>query len=71
MVSFMYVMPRAMSPDMAYLNKNVRFVVRPQEQYQLVYSTVKLLFEQYLQDMDAQAHRNAVSNTSKCKSTFL
>lgn len=60
-----------MSPDMAYFNRNVCFVVQPQEQYQLVYRTVKLLFEQYLQAMDAQVHRNAVSNTSKCKSTFL
>lgn len=36
-------------------------IVQPQEQYQLVYTTIKLLFEQHLQDMDAQARRSVVS----------
>lgn len=36
-------------------------LVQTKEQYELVYRTIKLLFERYLQSMDAQTRRNEVT----------
>uniref|UniRef100_A0A3Q4BPA7 protein-tyrosine-phosphatase n=1 Tax=Mola mola TaxID=94237 RepID=A0A3Q4BPA7_MOLML len=37
-------------------------LVQTKEQYELVYSTIKLLFERYLQSMDPEAHKDEVSD---------
>lgn len=49
------------APGLCHLTEQV-FVVSPQEQYELVYRTIKVLFERYLQFMDAQTSRNEVSD---------